>query len=128
MQIGDKLRGADKVRTIPMVNEESGYQRKPDWIRVRVPANGEIQRIKSLLRKQKLHTVCEEAACPNLPECFGGGTATFMIMGDICTRRCAFATWALAAPMPWTRKSPAPGRIGGKPGPELCGHHLRGPG
>ena len=53
VQIGDKLRGADKVRTIPMVNEESGYQRKPDWIRVRVPTNGEIQRIKSLLRKQK---------------------------------------------------------------------------
>ena len=79
VQIGDKLRGADKVRTIPMVNEETGYQRKPDWIRVRVPANGEIQRIKSMLREQKLHTVCEEAACPNLPECFGGGTATFML-------------------------------------------------
>ena len=98
VQIGDQLRGADKVRTIPMVNEESGYQRKPDWIRVRVPANGEIQRIKSLLRKQKLHTVCEEAACPNLPECFGGGTATFMIMGDICTRRCAFCDVGFGRP------------------------------
>ncbi len=98
VQIGDKLRGADKVRTIPMVNEETGYQRKPDWIRVRVPANGEIQRIKSLLRKQKLHTVCEEAACPNLPECFGGGTATFMIMGDICTRRCAFCDVGFGRP------------------------------
>ena len=98
VQIGDKLRGADKVRTIPMVNEETGYQRKPDWILVRVPANGEIQRIKSLLRKQKLHTVCEEAACPNLPECFGGGTATFMIMGDICTRRCAFCDVGFGRP------------------------------
>lgn len=98
VQIGDKLRGADKVRTIPLVNEEGGYQRKPDWIRVRVPANGEIQRIKSLLRKQKLHTVCEEAACPNLPECFGGGTATFMIMGDICTRRCAFCDVGFGRP------------------------------
>lgn len=98
VQIGDKLRGADKVRTIPLVNEENGYQRKPDWIRVRVPANGEIQRIKTLLRKQKLHTVCEEAACPNLPECFGGGTATFMIMGDICTRRCAFCDVGFGRP------------------------------
>ncbi|KGD59892.1 lipoyl synthase [Alcanivorax jadensis T9] len=98
VQIGDKLRGADKVRTIPMVNEETGYQRKPDWIRVRVPANGEIQRIKSMLREQKLHTVCEEAACPNLPECFGGGTATFMIMGDICTRRCAFCDVGFGRP------------------------------
>ena len=98
VQIGDKLRGADKVRTIPLVNEEGGYQRKPDWIRVRVPANGEIQRIKTLLRKQKLHTVCEEAACPNLPECFGGGTATFMIMGDICTRRCAFCDVGFGRP------------------------------
>ncbi|MZR63678.1 lipoyl synthase [Alcanivorax sp. DP30] len=98
VQIGDKLRGADKVRTIPLVNEEGSYQRKPDWIRVRVPANGEIQRIKTLLRKQKLHTVCEEAACPNLPECFGGGTATFMIMGDICTRRCAFCDVGFGRP------------------------------
>ncbi|HCY55165.1 MAG TPA: lipoyl synthase [Oceanicaulis sp.] len=91
VKVGDKLRGADKVRTIPLVNEvRPARERKPDWIRVRVPANGEIQRIKSMLRKQKLHTVCEEAACPNLPECFGGGTATFMIMGDTCTRACSF--------------------------------------
>ena len=96
--IGDKLRGQDKVRTIPMVEVDTPRQRKPDWIRVRVPANGEIQRIKTLLRKQKLHTVCEEAACPNLPECFGGGTATFMIMGDICTRRCAFCDVGFGRP------------------------------
>lgn len=98
VQIGDKLRGADKVRTIPMVDEDSGYQRKPDWIRVRVPSGGEIERVKSMLRQQKLHTVCEEAACPNLPECFGGGTATFMIMGDICTRRCAFCDVGFGRP------------------------------
>lgn len=102
---GEKLRGADKVRMIPVVNadtdaatSERGIQRKPDWIRVRVPANGEIQRIKTMLRKQKLHTVCEEAACPNLPECFGGGTATFMIMGDICTRRCSFCDVGFGRP------------------------------
>ena len=94
---GEKLRGAEKVRTIPVTNEPV-IQRKPSWIRVRVPANGEIQRIKSMLRKQKLHTVCEEAACPNLPECFGGGTATFMIMGDICTRRCSFCDVGFGRP------------------------------
>ena len=99
VKVGDKLRGADKVRTIPLVNEvRPARERKPDWIRVRVPANGEIQRIKSMLRKQKLHTVCEEAACPNLPECFGGGTATFMIMGDICTRRCSFCDVGFGRP------------------------------
>jgi lipoic acid synthetase len=64
--------------------------RKPPWIRVRVGANPEVSRVKSLLRKHKLATVCEEANCPNLSECFGGGTATFMIMGEICTRRCPF--------------------------------------
>jgi lipoic acid synthetase len=94
---GDKLRGAEKVRTIPTV-DETGIQRKPDWIRVRVPSNGQIQKVKSMLRQQKLHTVCEEAACPNLPECFGGGTATFMVMGDICTRRCAFCDVGFGRP------------------------------
>ena len=96
---GEKLRGADKVARIPVkVIPTEDLPRKPDWIRVRVPANGEIQRIKSLLREQKLYTVCEEASCPNLPECFGGGTATFMIMGDICTRRCPFCDVAHGRP------------------------------
>ena len=72
--------------------------RKPDWIRVKMTAPEEVQRIKTTLRAQKLHTVCEEAACPNLPECFGGGTATFMIMGDICTRRCPFCDVAHGRP------------------------------
>ncbi|MEE4251064.1 MAG: lipoyl synthase [Alcanivoracaceae bacterium] len=96
---GEKLRGADKVRAIPVINEPL-IQRKPSWIRVRVPASGEIQRIKSMLRRQKLHTVCEEASCPNLPECFGSGTATFMIMGDICTRRCSFCDVGFGRPKP----------------------------
>ena len=104
--VGDKLRGADKVRTIPVTNEPM-IQRKPDWIRVRVPANGEIQRIKKMLRRQKLHTVCEEAACPNLPECFGGGTATFMIMGDICTRRCSFCDVGFGRPKALDPEEPA---------------------
>ena len=88
---GEKLRDADKVERIPVkVIASDAPLRKPDWIRVRIPASQEVQRIKSLLRKSKLSTVCEEANCPNLSECFSGGTATFMIMGDICTRRCPF--------------------------------------
>ncbi|MCP4698338.1 MAG: lipoyl synthase [Gammaproteobacteria bacterium] len=64
--------------------------RKPVWLRVKLPASSGVQQLKAELRKKHLHTVCEEAACPNLGECFSGGTAAFMIMGDICTRRCPF--------------------------------------
>jgi len=103
--IGEKLRGERKVRTIPLVNEDAPL-RKPDWIRVRVPAGGKIQQVKDMLRKQKLHTVCEEAACPNLPECFSHGTATFMVMGDICTRRCAFCDVAFGRPNPLDPNEP----------------------
>ncbi|MFP5383316.1 MAG: lipoyl synthase [Gammaproteobacteria bacterium] len=100
-EAGVKLRGAEKLARIPVkVEPTDELPRKPDWIRVRLPAGGEIARIKGLLRQQKLHTVCEEAACPNLPECFGGGTATFMIMGDICTRRCPFCDVAHGRPKP----------------------------
>lgn len=88
---GEKLRDADKVERIPVkVIATDGMLRKPDWIRVKVPASPEVDRIKKVLRKNGLSSVCEEAACPNLGECFSGGTATFMIMGDICTRRCPF--------------------------------------
>jgi lipoic acid synthetase len=101
VEAGIKLRGADKVARIPVkVIPTETLPRKPDWIRVRVPANGEIQKVKRLLREQKMHTVCEEASCPNLPECFGKGTATFMIMGDICTRRCPFCDVAHGRPKP----------------------------
>ncbi|MDC4635802.1 lipoyl synthase [Acinetobacter baumannii] len=96
---GVKLRGAEKVARIPVkVVPTVEVPRKPDWIRVKMTAPEEVQRIKTTLRAQKLHTVCEEAACPNLPECFGGGTATFMIMGDICTRRCPFCDVAHGRP------------------------------
>ncbi len=97
--LGEKLRGADKVARIPVkiiITEK--IPQKPEWIRAKISHPEEIQRIKDLLRQQKLHTVCEEAACPNLPECFGGGTATFMIMGDICTRRCPFCDVAHGRP------------------------------
>jgi len=74
--------------------------RKPDWIRVRAGGGERFQQIKQALREAKLHTVCEEASCPNIGECFGHGTATFMIMGDLCTRRCPFCDVAHGRPLP----------------------------
>jgi lipoic acid synthetase len=74
--------------------------RKPDWIRVRAGGGERFQQIKQILREKKLHTVCEEASCPNIGECFGHGTATFMIMGDLCTRRCPFCDVAHGRPNP----------------------------
>ena len=98
---GEKLRGYDKVARIPIkVIPTVETPKKPDWIRVKLSSPAEVERIKGTLRKQKLYTVCEEAACPNLPQCFGDGTATFMIMGDICTRRCPFCEVAHGRPNP----------------------------
>lgn len=81
--------------------------RKPEWIRAKLGASPEVARIKSILREHQLHTVCEEASCPNLGECFGKGTATFMIMGDICTRRCPFCDVAHGRPKPLDANEPA---------------------
>jgi lipoic acid synthetase len=104
---GEKLRGADKVRRIPVkVVPSDAVQRKPDWIRVRIPASTEVSRIKGIMRRRKLASVCEEASCPNLPECFGHGTATFMIMGEICTRRCPFCDVAHGKPNPLDLEEP----------------------
>ncbi len=75
--------------------------KKPEWIRVKAAsANSRFTEIKQILREQKLHTVCEEASCPNIGECFGKGTATFMILGDICTRRCPFCDVGHGRPLP----------------------------
>jgi len=98
---GVKLRGADKLARIPVKvipTEKEDMPRKPDWLRVRMGSNAEVKRIKDTLRKHKLASVCEEASCPNLGECFTHGTATFMIMGDICTRRCPFCDVAHGRP------------------------------
>lgn len=104
LQPGVKLRADDKVRRIPTQDlDPDNLLRKPDWIRIRLPAAreaGKVQQIKNLLRQHKLASVCEEASCPNLSECFAGGTATFMIMGDICTRRCSFCDVAHGRPNP----------------------------
>ena len=96
---GKKLRGADKVRRIPVkVVPTKELPPKPDWIRVRIPANKKVGRIKEILRRRQLASVCEEASCPNIGECFSHGTATFMVMGEICTRRCPFCDVAHGAP------------------------------
>ncbi|SMN10987.1 Lipoate synthase [uncultured Candidatus Thioglobus sp.] len=79
---------------------------KPAWIRSKLPIGGEVLKLKSLLRTHKLHTVCEEASCPNLSECFSHGTATFMILGDICTRRCPFCSVAHGRPRPVDAEEP----------------------
>ncbi len=104
---GKKLRGAEKVRRIPIkVIPAETIPRKPDWIRVRVPATPRINQIRKILRSRKLASVCEEASCPNLPECFSKGTATFMIMGEICTRRCPFCDVAHGKPNPLDEDEP----------------------
>ena len=104
---GEKHRGADKVRRIPVkVIPSETVLRKPDWIRVRIPASSEVGRIKNILRKRKLASVCEEASCPNISECFSHGTATFMIMGEICTRRCPFCDVAHGKPLALDKDEP----------------------
>ncbi|HFE47838.1 MAG TPA: lipoyl synthase [Chromatiaceae bacterium] len=94
-------RGADKLARIPVkVQPSENTPRKPAWIRAKVPGGPEVKRIRKLLRERNLSSVCEEANCPNLGECFDHGTATFMIMGDICTRRCPFCDVAHGKPKP----------------------------
>ncbi len=105
---GVKLRGAEKVARIPIkVIPSTEIKRKPPWIRAKAPTTPEVMRLKKVLREQKLNTVCEEAACPNLGECFTKGTATFMIMGDICTRRCPFCDVGHGRPDPLNVDEPA---------------------
>ncbi len=103
-----EMRSADKVSRIPVKIEPTiDMPRKPAWIRARPQGGAEVQRLKKVLREQGLHTVCEEANCPNLGECFAGGTATFMILGDICTRRCPFCDVAHGKPRPVDTEEPA---------------------
>ena len=84
-------KGRAKTARIPVkIEPTTELARKPSWIRVKAPSTPEVIRLKKELRRQNLHTVCEEANCPNLGECFTKGTATFMILGNVCTRRCPF--------------------------------------
>ncbi len=102
-----KQRGAAKTARIPIKIEPTlRHLRKPPWIRAKSPADPAVARLKGVLRDNRLHTVCEEASCPNIGECFAGGTATFMIMGDICTRRCPFCDVAHGRPDPLDADEP----------------------
>ncbi len=105
---GKKLKGADKLARIPIkVEPTKSVQRKPSWIRAKAPTGDLVRQLKSALRENNLYTVCEEASCPNLGECFSKGTATFMIMGDICTRRCPFCDVGHGRPNPLDTEEPA---------------------
>lgn len=101
------LKGASKTSRIPVkIQPRETVLKKPAWIRARMPNNPEVQRLKKILRDQDLHTVCEEAACPNIGECFHKGTATFLIMGKLCTRRCPFCDVAHGRPEPLDNDEP----------------------
>ncbi|MFC5301940.1 lipoyl synthase [Azospira restricta] len=105
---GVKQKGELKTARIPIKIVPHVPQKKPEWIRVKAGnSSGRFGEIKAMLREQKLHTVCEEAACPNIGECFGRGTATFMILGDICTRRCPFCDVGHGKPLPPDADEPA---------------------
>jgi lipoyl synthase len=97
---GIKEVDAAKTARIPIKIVPQPILRKPEWIRMKVPDSARFQEIKRALRDNNLHTVCEEASCPNIGECFSSGTATFMILGDICTRRCPFCDVAHGKPLP----------------------------
>jgi len=97
----DKQMGADKMaRNTAQFAENAPKLRKPPWIRVRLPSGNAVGDLKAKLRDRSLVTVCEEASCPNIHECFSKGTATFMVLGEICTRRCSFCDVAHGRPKP----------------------------
>ncbi|WP_392562823.1 lipoyl synthase [Orbus sturtevantii] len=103
-----KYRDAHKTKLIPSVTvDENQILKKPDWMRIKLSTQTEnIAHIKNTMRKHGLHSVCEEASCPNLAECFNHGTATFMVLGDICTRRCPFCDVAHGRPLPPDQQEP----------------------
>ena len=104
---GEKLKGESKFRRIPIKVVSPEALKKPAWIRVKAgSASTRFTEIKQILRDHSLHTVCEEASCPNIGECFGKGTATFMIMGAICTRRCPFCDVGHGRPNPLDADEP----------------------
>ena len=104
---GVKHRGESKTARIPIKIVAAERLKKPDWIRVRASSSPRFNEIKQILRQHQLHTVCEEASCPNIGECFSQGTATFMIMGDVCTRRCPFCDVGHGRPLPLDADEPA---------------------
>jgi len=108
-EIKRSQRGAEKVARIPIkvVPTIGALPKKPSWLKARAPTDPKVLDLKKLIRKERLHTVCEEASCPNIGECFSNGTATFMIMGALCTRRCPFCDVAHGRPLPLDTEEPS---------------------
>lgn len=107
LEQGAKQLAGDKISRSPVQFVDAPVLRKPSWIRVRIPSGNAVQALKAKLRDSRLVTVCEEASCPNIHECFGHGTATFMILGEVCTRRCSFCDVAHGRPKPPDAEEPA---------------------
>ena len=107
LEAGVKQLGGDKIGRSPVQFADAPVLRKPSWIRVRIPSGNAVANLKAKLRENRLVTVCEEASCPNIHECFGHGTATFMILGEVCTRRCSFCDVAHGRPKPPDASEPA---------------------
>ena len=107
-EIKRSQRGADKVARIPIkvIPTTGALPKKPPWLKARAPTAPKVLNLKTLIKKERLHTVCEEASCPNIGECFANGTATFMIMGALCTRRCPFCDVAHGRPLPLDMDEP----------------------
>jgi len=104
---GAKETGHDKIsRNKARFEADAPRLRKPGWIRVKLPSGNAVQSLKSRLRERELVTVCEEASCPNIHECFHKGTATFMVLGEVCTRRCSFCDVAHGRPLPPDENEP----------------------
>ena len=107
MTVERKQRGADKVARIPVkVTPSTEVLRKPEWIRIKISNSDKVSRLRKTIKEHDLVTVCEEASCPNLNECYAHGTATFMILGDLCTRRCPFCDVAHGRPQPPDENEP----------------------
>jgi len=107
LKVGSKQVAGDKIARSPVQFAAAPALRKPSWIRVRIPSGNAVTQLKSRLRENRLVTVCEEASCPNIHECFAHGTASFMILGEICTRRCSFCDVAHGRPKPPDSEEPA---------------------
>ena len=88
------------------IAEEPRFKSKPDWLRVKLPMGEEYKKVREIVSTHKLHTICESGSCPNMGECWGAGTATFMILGNICTRSCGFCNVATGRPLPVDLKEP----------------------
>ena len=91
---------------LPVISPQQGRPRKPDWLRVKLPVGKEYAKVRKLVDQYKLHTICESGNCPNMGECWGAGTATFMILGNVCTRSCSFCAVATGRPPEYDKEEP----------------------